>query len=351
MILLDLIIFGRKKESLKDKLIILMDLLIFGLVLSLLFNDLVNLLQRSHIWMDSFNYINSDLFCYAGPNEVNEAASSANNTRVTKTVIIRSEDGWGTTIRQIFIYGTGTLRFALLKGGGTPVQRYVVIGSTLVAEGLSKFVTNAINDPRYIEEHSATHKSWGQTWTKDGSTVHLPLRDNSDNNSETLNKIKDAIANNADTVEKINSLPNLNNKTDALEKDNIVVKNFNGMDDLSNDLVKYIVDLLRPVLEPVHVNYPNELLATQIHGISILLFILSVLIIILLVAFIINILVWLYSDRLMNLFTNKYIRWYINFNKKIIGIEVFFIGISLIYFMYILSYGIHFIATHPIILS
>jgi hypothetical protein len=49
MILLDLIIFGRKKESLKDKLIILMDLLIFGLVLSLLFNDLVNLLQRSHI--------------------------------------------------------------------------------------------------------------------------------------------------------------------------------------------------------------------------------------------------------------------------------------------------------------
>lgn len=64
-----------------------------------------------------------------------------------------------------------------------------------------------------------------------------------------------------------------------------------------------------------------------------------------------NIIILVYSDKLLNLFTNKYIRWYIGFNKKIIGIEIFFLGGSILYFMYMLSYGIHFIATHPIIIT
>ena len=57
---------------------------------------------------------------------------------------------------------------------------------------------------------------------------------------------------------------------------------------------------------------------------------------------------WVYSDKLLNLFTNKYIRWYILYNKKVIGIEIAFLSISILYFMYKLSYGLHFIATHPI---
>ena len=89
-------------------------------------------------------------------------------------------------------------------------------------------------------------------------------------------------------------------------------------------------------------------MATQIYGIGIILFLMSILIIILLLAFIINITILVYSDKLMELFTNKYIRWYIWYNKKIIGIEIIFLGGSLLYFMYILSCGIHFIATHPI---
>lgn len=77
---------------------------------------------------------------------------------------------------------------------------------------------------------------------------------------------------------------------------------------------------------------------------------LSVLIMILLLGtpFLLNIIILGYSDKLMSLFTNKYIRWYIALNKKLIGIEICFLGTSLIYFMYNLSAGIHFIATHPI---
>ena len=116
-------------------------------------------------------------------------------------------------------------------------------------------------------------------------------------------------------------------------------------------LLNYVINNFKGILEPVSVDYSNQLLADQIYGISILLFILSLMILILLLAFIINIVILVYSDKLMNFFTNKYIRGYINLNKKIIGIEICFLGGSLIYFMYILSYGIHFIATHPIIIA
>jgi len=123
------------------------------------------------------------------------------------------------------------------------------------------------------------------------------------------------------------------------------------LDDFSDKFLNSFIDILKPVLSPVQVDYSNEILAQQIYGLSILLFILSVLIIFLLLAFMFNILVIIYSDKLMNLFTNKYIRWNIYFNKKIISIELLFLGGSILYFMYMLSYGIHFIATHPITIS
>lgn len=69
---------------------------------------------------------------------------------------------------------------------------------------------------------------------------------------------------------------------------------------------------------------------------------------ILLLAFIINVTILVYSDKLISFFTNKYIIWYITLNKKLIGIEIIFLSASLIYFMFTLSSGIHFIATHPI---
>jgi hypothetical protein len=49
---------------------------------------------------------------------------------------------------------------------------------------------------------------------------------------------------------------------------------------------------LRPNLEPVKVDYSNELLANQLYFISIFLFILSIFIIILLIAFMFNTLVF-----------------------------------------------------------
>jgi len=115
------------------------------------------------------------------------------------------------------------------------------------------------------------------------------------------------------------------------------------------NIINNVMQYLRPILEPVKVSYSNELLANQLNDISIILFIMSIFIIILLIVFMFNILIYINSDKISNYFSNKLIIWYINFNKKIIGIELIFLGSSILYFMYILSYGLHFLATHPII--
>ena len=121
-----------------------------------------------------------------------------------------------------------------------------------------------------------------------------------------------------------------------------------NLEDFYNKTFGTLLEFFANFIQPVKVDYSNEVLATQINDLSIVLFILSVLIIFLLIAFLFNIIILINSDRILNFFTNKYIRAYINFNKKIISIEVILLGGNIIYFMYNLSYGIHFIATHPI---
>jgi len=108
------------------------------------------------------------------------------------------------------------------------------------------------------------------------------------------------------------------------------------------------MEMFRPILEPVTVNYSNELLANQIHDIGILSFILLLLIMMLFAFFLISVIILLYSDRIINFFNIKLIRWYLNLNKKFIAVETFLLGSLILYFMYNLSIGLHFIATHPI---
>lgn len=166
-----------------------------------------------------------------------------------------------------------------------------------------------------------------------------------------MNKINDGLSN---TSNKSNCNSIDTSASGDIGFDNNPVSPFSlngqgsGIDDFSENLLNSVIKILQPVLEPVTVDYSQSMLAEQIYVISILLFILSVLIIFLLLAFMFNIIILTYSDKLMSLFTNKYIRWYIAFNKKIIGIEICFLGGSILYFMYMISYGIHFIATHPI---
>jgi hypothetical protein len=69
-------------------------------------------------------------------------------------------------------------------------------------------------------------------------------------------------------------------------------------------LIEGILEILKGVLAPVYVSKSNELLLNKIYGLSIALFIFSLLIIILFIGFILNILVFVYSDRILKYFTN-----------------------------------------------
>ena len=56
-------------------------------------------------------------------------------------------------------------------------------------------------------------------------------------------------------------------------------------------------------------------------------------------------------DIIIKYFNNKYIIWYLTFNKKMMAIEIFISGVTILYFMFNVSKGILFIATHPVIIN
>ena len=84
---------------------------------------------------------------------------------------------------------------------------------------------------------------------------------------------------------------------------------------------------------------------------TIILFIFSILIIGMIIVLLFNIFIYINMDKIIKFFNNKFIKWYLVFNKKFIAIEIFMLGSTIIYFMYNLSVGIRFIATHPIIIN
>lgn len=112
-----------------------------------------------------------------------------------------------------------------------------------------------------------------------------------------------------------------------------------------------ILVYLKPILEPVQVNYSNEQLAEQINGIAILLFLLSLIVIFLFIVFTMNAIILVYRDKIVNYFTNKYVRAYLKLNTSLIVLELFFLSVTILYFLYILSKGLQFIARHPVVFS
>lgn len=332
-----------------------LDYIIFGLVLSFLIFDII---RNILFLLDNFSVYNySDSIThmsnpgsgypgsgYPGSGYPNNPASNpaAYSTQVT---IIHDDGSWSNAIRSLFVYGSGGLRLFLnVSKGGTPGGRAFVIGTTIAADSVTKVLNNTINDPNYVREH---YNSWRSIWdqaTPDRVTVGV--------DPETENRLQNAV--NSDIP---NSAPNnLGNNAgygrgNGSGTTNNLIGDNNDIESFSNSIVKNIMDYIKDIFEPVQVNYSNEILSNQIHDISILLFILTIFIFVLFLSLLFNLIIFLFSDRLINYFTNKYIKWYIIFNKKIIGVELVILSCWILYLMYTVSYGIHFIATHPIIFT
>jgi hypothetical protein len=259
------------------------------------------------------------------------AADNSNATHSTRTVNI-IDHSWSSTVRTISIYGLGGVRFAqLVQTGGSPLQRFSVIAGTVTAEACIKALNQAIIDPTYASRiftsfgFTGSGKKEADLRLTEAGQTELKLQ----NPSSTSTPSTPSPSSNHDSLNKF------------LPEDGEIKEMF-------SNFFNKTVETFRPLLQEVEVNYSNELLADQIHNISIILFILSVILILLFFVFIFNILLLLSTDKIINYFNNRYIIWYLKVNKKFIAMEVFFLGLFISYVMYSLSLGLQFIATHPI---
>lgn len=81
-----------------------------------------------------------------------------------------------------------------------------------------------------------------------------------------------------------------------------------GVEEVENKIISFLLECLSPMLQPVQVNYSNEVLAQQIHGISVMLLLLSLFIMMLVLGLLVNILLIIHSEKILNNSKNKYIR-------------------------------------------
>ena len=337
--------FGSRKLSIYDRFIHYMDIFFFVLVISFFINDLycgifcvIDKIFHIYDINDLISYMNNNT-----NNSINAASNAASNSNTTHTHILHDDSSWSNAIVSLFLYGTGAYRL-LLQRGGTPGSRFTIATTTIAAYFATRFITNAINEHDYVQKHFS---SWGLEYNNSGeaSIIFPRYRKMVEAIIEVARSTGENQAQASCTTSSSNSGSGSGNIS------NNFIPSGNDLENIGNKVINTFMGYIRPILEPVQVSYSNEMLAEQIYGISIFLFILSILIIILFIFFILNILAFIYSDRIINYFSNKYIIWYIKINKKFIGLELFLLSITLLNSMYFLSYGIHFIATHPITFS
>ena len=298
------------------------DYFILIIVIFALLGDFIFILSSiiSHL-LDFCNINFHDSLIYMSE----QAKITQTTTNNTTTTIIHDDGSWSNGIRSLFIYGAGALRLQAIRNG-SPLAKTFVVGGTVLTEVGSRIMINMINDPNYVKNH---HTSWKSMW-RSSDIVDVEIDD------ATTSKITEPVAS--------NSASSVNNASKYIPDDI-------NLSEIYNTYFKDIFEIFKHVLEPVQVSYSNELLANQINDIAIILFILVILIMFLLVILFINILLYINMDIIIKYFNNKYIIWYLTFNKKMMGIEIFISSVTILYFMFIVSKGILFIATHPVIIN
>lgn len=287
------------------------------------------------VWLHhSFNDICSDnILVILNVVENNIPTSSSSNVTNPQSVNVvnrtvqdsYTHGGWPDTVRSIFIYGTGMLRYVASKSSA---GRTITIASTIATDYGSQLAKRAFEDPKWVREHM-------DNWTfmkQDSDGFHF----DASSDSEAVNIITKP------NDSGVNNFIDSNLSLDVFNFSNN--SNFN-LNNFLEELVKFLK------LNPVSVDYPQTLLADQHHFLALALIILSVSAIFLFITFMINVIIFSYRDKMITYFKNKYILMYLNLNFKIQLAELIFIAITLIFNMYHIILISHFLFTHPIIIS
>lgn len=303
------------RNSIVNSIIKALDYLLLIIVICAFFYDFMLII--SSIMNHLIEFFNIDSLDFIHNMVDGTTSTNTNNTTNTNTTIIHDDGSWSNTIRSLFIYGTGVYRIHLVRGGN-PGQRVFIIASTIIGDAATKVVNNTINDPSYVRNHYVNWRAMWHNQTKGEAVVVV--------DAETQSKLVNVTSNN-------------------------YISGSDSYSDFINTYLNDIFNQLKFILEPVAVNYSNEVLANQIYDLSIVLFILSLIIVILIFFLLLNIILYINMDRIIKIFNNKFIKWYLWINKKFLSIEIFILGITILYFMFSLITGIRFIATHPIIIN
>jgi hypothetical protein len=90
-----------------------------------------------------------------------------------------------------------------------------------------------------------------------------------------------------------------------------IAKSMMGLDidlaKLSESVIRKLVNYLNYIFEPVQHNFTIDIMSNHIQNISLLLFILTGIIFIFFISFLFNLTLFIFSDRLLRYFKNKYI--------------------------------------------
>ena len=222
----------------------------------------------------------------------------------------------------------------------TPSQQFFILSTTILAESASRLITNSLNDPSYIRAQIHNMRAIWQG--DDSANVYLnshAVQGTGVNSSNTLpgsSLVSPSVSSSAGVTDEI-------------------AKNMLGVDiDLAKiceSILSKIVNYLNYIFEPVQHTFTIDIMSNHIQNISILLFILTAIIFIFFISLLFNMTLFLFSERLLKYFTNKYILWYLKFNQKIIAFEIIILSGWIGYLLYVLLTGLHYIATHPVIYS
>lgn len=78
--------------------------------------------------------------------------NSVTQAQSTTTQIIHNDGSWSNGVSSLFIYGTGGYRLYLTRNS-SPWSRFIIVGTSILADNVGRFLANSINDPNYLANH------------------------------------------------------------------------------------------------------------------------------------------------------------------------------------------------------
>jgi hypothetical protein len=193
--------------------------------------------------------------------------------------------------------------WANVSRGGTPAQRFFIISASIATDGGGRILLNILNDPAYVRNHA---RNWELLLQSNGG-----VRVNVDPETDQILKIAESSGSGPALIigsgTTGGTVPG-----SGIDGSGEIAKSLFGLDidfsNLSETILNKLASYLGYILKPVAVDFPIELLSSQIHFIGILLFVLTIFLVIFFFSLLFNITIFLLSDRLLAYFQNKYIK-------------------------------------------